>query len=192
VFALCLCLRHKRGVPNGTAQNALLPTNPKRGFTMATKTKTAAAPTKATAAAPTKATSVNSGAALLLQAPTVTALCALPVQQPPAVVLAAAMALPPRGALYLPNMAHKGCAAFGSSLRGYAWANALLLAKAMPKGFALNQLQYAICGCILPAGHQHQQFTTWGASHLPSQGWPSHNMHKWGAGPTRAWWVPVT
>ena len=157
---------------------------------MATKTKTTAAPTKATAAAPTKATSVNSGAALLLKAPNVATLCGLP-QQAPLTVLAAAMALPPMGVKYLPNMASKAGANFGQSLRGYTYATAILLGKAMPGGFTQNQFRYALCGCILPAGHPLQQFSHWGANKVPTSGWPPHNAHQWACKPTVQWCLPA-
>jgi len=181
-------------VANATAQIALLPTYPKRGFTMATNTNTAtkAPATKAPAKAPqAKAvTPAMQGAALLLAAPNVTTLCGMP-QQPPLVVLAAAMALPPMGVKYLPNMASKAGANFGQSLRGYTYATAILLGKAMPGGFTQNQFRYALCGCILPAGHPLQQFSHWGANKVPTSGWPPHNAHQWACKPTVQWCLPA-
>lgn len=93
----------------------------------------------------------------------------------------------PVGPRYLPNMQHPGCANMRGH-RGYAWATVLVLAKAMPEGFALNQLKAALVGNVLPAGHQWHAH---GTTATPNNGWQAHNMPQWGAKPANAWWVKV-
>ena len=145
---------------------------------MATNTKKAPA-TKAPAAAPKAAQAALPATPAQVQA--------LPAQPAPAAVLASLPA--PVGPLYQPNMQHKGAPQM-RGLRQYAWQTALVLAKAQPQGFALNQLTYALTGCVLPAGHAMQAYSAWGAA-APTGGWAGHNMASWGARPAQAWWVPA-
>ena len=148
-----------------------------KATTKTATTTTTTTTTKATAPAPKGITLPATPAQLQ----------ALPLQPTAAPVLANLPA--PVGPLYLPNMAHKGAPNM-RGLRQYAWQTALVLAKANPQGFALNQLTYALTGCVLPAGHAMQAYNAWGLA-APTGGWAGHNMASWGARPAQAWWVPA-
>lgn len=67
--------------------------------------------------------------------------------------------------------------------RAFAQATATTLAKAMPKGFALNQYRAALVGNVLPTAHPQRNVAA------PTHGWAKHNMPTWCAG--QGWLVPV-
>ena len=142
---------------------------------MATNTQTTA-PTKPTAAAPKAAPTKAQKAAAAKAAAAATLAATNGVAMPA-----------PIGAKYLPNLAHKGCPTMRGH-RAYAWATVLVLAKAMPQGFALNQLKAALVGNVLPATHALHAH---GNIAAPSSGWQAHNMPQWGARPANGWWLPV-
>ena len=110
-----------------------------------------------------------------------------PVKAPATPTVAGVALTAPIGAKYLPNLAHKGCPTMRGH-RAYAWATVLVLAKAMPQGFALNQLKAALAGNVLPAQHALHAH---GNIAAPSSGWQAHNMPQWGARPANGWWLPV-
>ena len=113
-----------------------------------------------------------------------------PAAAPQGTQTVAKVKMPPAiGPRYLPNMQHAGCPGMRGH-RGYAWATALVLAKAMPQGFALNQLKAALVGNVLPTGHQWHALSNT-ATGGPKNGWQAHNMPQHGAKPANCWWVKV-